>query len=136
MKTRRQSIESGKFVRILFAVSFIWFAAGLYLNSKDSSQIIAFIQIFLFSFLDLIFLLLLFWELFFEKNPKNTQRVNKIKVLFYAFFKLVCLVFLAITLKRLRNAPFAVHLMGISIVWVGPLISGIVMKSISKRNFN
>jgi hypothetical protein len=39
-------------------------------------------------------------------------------------------------LKRLRNAPATTHLMGTSIIWIGPLISGIIWKYFdnSKKN--
>lgn len=128
--------ESKKFVRILLAVSLIWFSMGILIHRSDLGQIVAFIQIFLFSFLDLVFLLLLFWNLFFIAPQLKTQRTNKIRIMVFGFFKLVCLAFLAITLKRLRNASVSTHLMGVSIIWIGPLISGLLMKYFPKLKNN
>ena len=117
-------------------VSTVWFLAGLLANSGTQEQVFAFIQIFLFSFLDIVFLTLLFWFLFFLKPEQKALRVNKLRIALFGFFKLVCLGFLAITLKRLRNAPATTHLMGTSIIWIGPLISGIIWKYFdnSKKN--
>jgi L-asparagine transporter-like permease len=124
--------ESKKFIKILLAVSLTWFVFGLLIHSKSEVQLVAFTQIFLFSILDLVFLLLLFWNLFFMDPNMKAQRINKIRIMLFGFFKLVCLAFLAITLKRLRNAPTSVHLMGVSIIWIGPLISGIYLKHFSR----
>jgi len=120
--------ESKKFIRILMAVSLVWLLLGIIIQSQNSHQIIEFIQIFLFTFLDLIFLLLLFWELFFTSPSANVRRANKVRIMLFGFFKLVCLLFLAITLKRLRNASALTLLMGIGFIWMGPLISGVLLK--------
>lgn len=120
--------ESKKFIKILLAVSLVWFALGVLVHANDEGQLVAFVQIFLFSFLDLVFLMLLFWNLFFMDPATKARRANKIRIMLFGFFKLVCLAFLAITLKRLRNAPTSVHLMGVSIIWIGPLISGLFLK--------
>lgn len=128
--------ESKRFVRILLLVSFLWFLLGVLLHLRQEGQVSAFIQIFLFSFLDLVFLSLLFWNLFFIAPVTRMQRVNKIRIMVFGFFKLVCLAFLAITLKRLRNASISAHLMGVSIIWIGPLISGLFLKYFSKLKNN
>jgi len=120
--------ESRKFIKIFLIVSLIWFVFGSIIHSSDQGQLVAFIQIFLFSFLDLIFLILLFWNIFFIIPEIRGRRSNKIRLMFFGFFKLVCLALLAITLKRLRNASASAHLMGVSIIWVGPLISGVCLK--------
>jgi hypothetical protein len=127
-----EPIESKKFIRILLWVSLIWLVLGIVLHWLLQEQVIAFIQIFLFSFLDLCFLLLIFWELFYAKNNDGLHRVNKARILVFLFFKLVCLGFLAITLKRLRNASFITHLMGVSIIWFGPWVAGLLMKHFNK----
>ncbi len=123
--------ESKRFVRVLLIISLLWLLLGVVVHANSEVQLVAFIQIFLFSFLDLIFLVLLFWNLFFMDPAQKTQRSNKIRILVFGFFKLVCLAFLAITLKRLRNASASSHLMGVSIIWIGPLISGIYLKYFS-----
>ena len=120
--------ESKRFIQIFLWVSLVWFVLGLALHASSSGQMVGFVQIFLFSFLDIVFLMLLFWNLFFQNTEQKAQRSNKIRIMFFGFFKLVCLFFLAITLKRLRNASASVHLMGVSIIWVGPLVSGMFLK--------
>lgn len=129
-------VESKKFIRILLLTSFLWFGLGIGIHWALKEQVLAFIQIFLFSFLDLVFLLLIFWALFFTNPHNGERRVNKVRILVFLFFKLVCLGFLAITLKRLRNASFITHLMGVSIVWIAPLISGLIMKHFNRLEKN
>ena len=82
-------------------------------------------QVFLFTSLDLIALIVLFWKLFFSRAAKG---VKKIDLFLWFSFKLVCLAFLAITLKRLTNAPFAATLLGVAFIGVGPLVAGIFSK--------
>jgi len=120
--------ESKKFVQLLLKVALVWFGIGALALIRSPDQIIVFTQIFLFSFLDLIFLLLLFWCLFFTQRELRMQRGNKIRIMVFSFFKLVCLAFLAITLKRLRNASVLTLVMGVGIIWIGPLISGVLLK--------
>ena len=55
--------ESKKFIRALLVISLLWFLLGVVVHANSEVQLVAFIQIFLFSFLDLIFLVLLFWTL-------------------------------------------------------------------------
>ena len=123
--------ESKKFVRIFLVVSLIWLIIGVTFQINSPTQIPAFIQIFLFSFLDIVFLMLLFWTLFFTEPAQRTHRNNKIRILLFGFFKLVCLAFLAITLKRLRNASVSTHIMGVAIIGIGPLIAGVFTKYLS-----
>jgi len=120
--------ESKKFVHILLKVAFVWFVICGFALLRTPDQIIVFTQIFLFSFLDLIFLLLLFWTLFFTPPELRMQRGNKIRIMVFSFFKLVCLLFLAITLKRLRNASALTLVLGVGFIWFGPLISGVLLK--------
>jgi L-asparagine transporter-like permease len=136
MNEVNKPVESKEFVRILALVSLIWLLIGSLVNSESVEQVLAFIQIFLFSFLDLVFLILLFWFLFFLTPEQKALRGNKVRIVLFGFFKLVCLAFLAITLKRLRNAPITTHLMGVSIIWIAPIISGICWKYLanSKKN--
>jgi len=136
MEEVNQPVQSRRFVRIFLSVSAAWLLLGVLANTGSTEQAFAFIQIFLFSFFDVVFLTLLFWFLFFLKPEQKALRVNKLRIALFGFFKLVCLGFLAITLKRLRNAPASTHLMGTSIIWIGPLISGIIWKYFgnSKKN--
>ena len=120
--------ESKKFVHILLKVALAWFSAGVVVQIHTPDQIIVFTQIFLFSFLDLIFILLLFWTLFFTPRELRMQRGNKIRIMLFSFFKLVCLISLAIVLKRFRNAPALTLVMGVGFMGIGPLISGVLLK--------
>lgn len=136
MKEVNQTEESLRFVRIFSVVSILWAIVGVAIHYPSIDHVLAFIQIFLFSFLDLAFLILLFWFVFFLKPEQKALRVNKVRIALFGFFKLVCLGFLAITLKRLRNAPTTTHLMGISIIWMGPLISGFIWKYFANSRKN
>lgn len=92
----------------------------------------AFGQAHFFTSLDLIALIVLFWKIFFSRAAKTAKKVD----LFLWFsFKLVCLVFLAITLKRLNNAPFVAVLLGIGFIGVGPIAAGILCKVIARDKF-
>jgi hypothetical protein len=136
MKEVNLTGESLRFVRIFMVVSAVWLLLGIAIHSSSLEHVLAFVQIFLFSFLDLAFLILLFWFVFFLKPEQKALRVNKLRIALFGFFKLVCLGFLAITLKRLRNAPTTTHLMGISIIWMGPLISGFIWKYFANSKEN
>lgn len=122
-----EPFESKKFIKVLLMVSGLWLASGMAIHANEPEQMFAFIQIFLFTFLDLVFLLLLFWKLFFTRSG------SKVQIMIFGFFKLVCLAFLAITLKRLRNASVSAVLMGVGFIWIGPLISGVCLKLFSKK---
>ncbi len=127
------SVESKKFVQILLGVGLVWMGLGVLLNADSFEQVLAFLQIYLFTALDLVFLMLLFWTLFFSRGDEKMRRSNKIRVMLFSFFKLVCLAFLAITLKRLRNASTSTLFMGVGFIWVGPLVSGLILKYISRK---
>lgn len=128
--------ESKKFIKTLIILSLAWLALGILVHFNSPEQVLAFMEIFLFSFLDLIFLILLFWVLFFDNADEKMRRTKLVRIMLFGFFKLVCLAFLAITLKRLRNASSSSQLMGISIIWIGPILSGVYLKSFSKFKNN
>ena len=117
------SLESQKFLKILGILALAWFGIGLFLCRRSDFDLSAFIQIFLYASLDLVFLILLFWKLFFTPAP---QRGRTLQVLVFFTFKLVCLGFLAITLKRLRNASLTAIIMGVGFVFVGPFLAGVI----------
>ena len=129
-------IESKKFVRICLWVGIVWFCLGFSYAYLSDDHVFAFIQIFLFSALDLVFIGLIFWELFFPKADKNNQQNRKIRIMIFAFFKLVCLGFLAITLKRLRNASVVTQVMGVSTIWIPPIISGLILSRLNSSKNN
>ena len=122
--------ESQLFIRCLGLMTLLWLVFGVALTHTDINALNAFFQVFLYTCLDLTFLILLFWKLFFTSSG---QRGRSLQILFFLTFKLVCLGLLAITLKRLRNAPISGILMGIVFIWVGPLVAGTVSRFLSRR---
>ena len=64
--------ESKRFIRILLSVALAWFSLGVISHLQSPEQIIVFTQNFLFSFLDVVFLLLLLvWNENAERNRKK-----------------------------------------------------------------
>ena len=117
--------QSKKFLGGLGLSAVFWFWLAALLTHSDPQDFSEFCQIYLFTCLDLIFLLLLFWTIFFSSI---TQSIKNVQISLFLTFKLVCLVFLAITLKRLRNAsPLAIG-MGIGFIGLGPLLAAVWMK--------
>ena len=117
--------ESKVFLKVLALMGLFWvLGAGAVLGLR-TPEMNSFLSAYLWVTLDLGFLILLFWNLFFSPYRGIVRNLQ----VFFAFtFKLVCLGFLAITLKRLRNDPqlpvvFAVLFMGF-----GPLLSAVVAK--------
>lgn len=123
--TEKLNQHSRRFMGYLLVAALGWALLGGLLHLTRIADLIGFIQIFLFTFLDLIFLILIFWKVFFAP-PEQSGRV--LQIVIFLFFKLVCLGFLAITLKRLRNAPLSVIFMGIGFIWIGPLIAGLLSR--------
>ena len=74
----------------------------------------------------LAFLIILFWQLFFSPY---TGLARKVQAFLSFTFKLVCLAFLAITLKRLRNDPHLPVALAVLFMGLGPLLSAIVAKT-------
>ena len=116
-------MESKAFLRFLSFVCLFWAALNVFLFRNEPESLKKFLQVFWAVLLDLGFLILLFWELFFAPKP-----VRRFQVFLYFTFKLVCLGFLAITLKRLRNDPPLPAAMAVLFMGVGPLLSGILAK--------
>jgi drug/metabolite transporter (DMT)-like permease len=116
-------MESKAFLRFLAFVCLFWAGLNVYIFRDEPGSLRAFLQIFWAVLLDLAFLILLFWELFFAPKP-----VRRFQVFLYFTFKLVCLGFLAITLKRLRNDPPLPAAMAVLFMGVGPLLSAILAK--------
>ena len=122
--------QNSRFGVFLVIAAVLWLALGCVLYLSRPADLIGFIQIFIFTFLDLVFLILIFKTVFFVPP---THGGRKMQILLFVFFKLVCLGFLAITLKRLRNAPISVILMGVEFIWIGPLIAGLLTRWRSRR---
>jgi hypothetical protein len=116
-------MESKVFLRFLSFVCLFWAALNVFLFRNEPENLKKFLQVFWAVLLDLGFLILLFWELFFAPKP-----VRRFQVFLYFTFKLVCLGFLAITLKRLRNDPPLPAAMAVLFMGVGPLLSGVLAK--------
>ena len=116
-------MESKVFLRFLSFACLFWVALNVFLFRNEPESLKKFLQVFWAVLLDLGFLILLFWELFFAPKP-----VRRFQVFLYFTFKLVCLGFLAITLKRLRNDPPLPAAMAVLFMGVGPLLSGVLAK--------
>jgi hypothetical protein len=123
--------NSKAFLRILSGVAFLWLLAGMAAFSNQPDSRSAFLQVYLLTLADLLFLILVFWTLFFTPS---TQRGKGLRALIFLTFKLVCLGFLAITLKRLRNAPDLGVLFGIGFMGLGPLISAAFYRILLKKH--
>jgi hypothetical protein len=119
--------ESKAFLRILGWIAVLWGLLGALLFGKQPSGLRVFLQVYQAVLLDLSCLILLFWELFFRANP-----VRKLRVAFYFTFKLVCLGFLAITLKRLRNEPPFPAAVAVLFMGLGPILSAVWLKRLEK----
>ena len=120
-----QNTESKAFLRILAWTAVLWGLFGATIFAQDR---MVFLRVYQAVLLDLSCLILLFWELFFRSKP-----IRKLRVLFYFTFKLVCLGFLAITLKRLRNDPSLPAAVAVLFMGLGPILSGIWMKREGKN---
>jgi hypothetical protein len=114
--------QSRLFLRNLSWTAMLWLLLGMAFTFSDPVALSAFFQVYFFTALDLVLLILLFWKLFFV--PKG-QRGRSIQLLIIFTFKLVCLGLLAITLKRLRNTPAHALALGVLFIWVGPMLAGL-----------
>jgi hypothetical protein len=114
--------QSRRFLQFLSYVAILWLGFGAFLTRSDSLAMSAFFQVFFVTTLDLIFLIVLFWKLFFSSQ---TPRGKAFQSFIFFTFKLVCLGILAITLKRLRNAPTYALVLGLLFIWVGPILAGV-----------
>ena len=123
--------KSKLFLRIISGVAGLWLLTGWMLYAGDPMARSAFLQVFLLTLADLLFLILVFWTLFFTPP---TRRDRALRALIFLTFKLVCLGFLAITLKRLRNAPDQAVLLGIGFMGFGPLISAAIYAAFLKKH--
>ena len=123
--------KSKLFLRIMSGVAFFWLVSGLGWFSSSPVARAVFLKVFLLTLADLLFLVLLFWTLFF---PPPTPRAKAFRAMIFLTFKLVCLGFLAITLKRLRNAPDQAVLFGIGFMGLGPLISAGIYGTFLKKH--
>jgi hypothetical protein len=117
---------SRRFFRLLMFFAIVWMLFGIFLHIQSSEAEAAFLELYLFTVLDLVFLLLIFWEaLFSNATTASAQRLRSVKISLFIVFKLVCLGLLVITLKRFRNAPFSSLFMGVAFIGVGPLMAGV-----------
>ena len=130
--TQPQTEKTRAFIRFLLMSAAAWLALGVFYFSSSERDLLAFIQLFVFSFLDLIFLILIFWQLFFASSitsvgPKKRTPKKMLQIMVFVTFKLVCLGFLAITLKRLQNdsqLSMGVIPFGVGFIGFGPLVAG------------
>ncbi|MBS1959299.1 MAG: hypothetical protein JST80_07510 [Bdellovibrionales bacterium] len=90
----------------------------------------AFFQIFFIACLDLLSIIMIVWKLIFSQKVKGWKSLD---ILLWFVFKLVCLAFLAITLKRLTNAPLAAILLGVGFMGAGPIIAKVFSKLVVRE---
>lgn len=103
----------------------IWTGLCIIFYWGKDLELIRFLCLFGLSLTDLAALLAMAWILFYSKMTKSVNTL----ILFILFtFKLVCLGFLAITLKRLGNATGTDLVLGVGFVGVGPLFSAFFAK--------
>jgi hypothetical protein len=112
---------SRSFIQKLSFLAILWLGLGLLVTRADSSAMSAFLQVYFVILLDLVFLILTFWNLFFGTASRGAKTLQG---MFFFTFKLVCLALLAITLKRLRNAPTYALALALLFIAVGPLVAG------------
>ncbi|NDG84695.1 MAG: hypothetical protein EBX52_06610 [Proteobacteria bacterium] len=117
--------ESKIFLRFLVLTGFAWIALAGALFGWNGSEFRSFLAAFWMVVLDLGVLIFLFWQLFFSSHQ---GLVRKMRVMIAFTFKLVCLAFLAITLKRLRNDPHFPVALAVLFMGAGPLLSAITAK--------
>ena len=117
--------ESKVFLRFLFLAALLWMGLAGIAFGIDGPEIRSFLSAFGAVGLDLAFLILLFWNLFFSPYQGLAR---KLQVFFSFTFKLVCLGFLAITLKRLRNDPHLPVALAVLFMGLGPLLSAVAAK--------
>ncbi len=115
-----KTTESKVFLRFLAFSGALWIGVALTGWGSEGPAIRAFFSAFRVVLLDLVFLILLFWQLFFGNRAGNRWKVRA--TLFFTF-KLVCLAFLAITLKRLRNDPELPVVFALLFMGAGPLLA-------------
>jgi hypothetical protein len=121
--------QSRRFFKFLMYFAIVWLFFGMILHRTSEEAEAAFLEVYLFALLDLIFLLLIFWKAFFSvATTPSAQRMRSIQISLFIVFKLVCLGLLVITLKRFRNAPFSSLLMGVAFTWVGPMTAGVISR--------
>jgi hypothetical protein len=117
--------ESKIFLRFLGVVALFWLGTGAILFRGDLAARGAFFLTFQAVILDFSALVLLFWTVFFSRSSGLAGKL--ITVLLFTF-KLVCLGFLAITLKRLRNDPHLPAAFAVSFMGIGPLLAGVAAR--------
>ncbi len=117
--------ESKAFLKVLALTGLAWLALGILLFRENPAATNAFVLCYQAVILDLAAIILLFWKLFFGRQDGVFAKFT----IFLIFtFKLVCLGFLAITLKRLRNDPHFPAALAVSFMGIGPLLAGVAAK--------
>ena len=119
-------VSPKEFFKALAFIGLVWLGGGTLYFWGESENLMNFVQLFVLTALDLVFLILIVVYLL-ESRQANTQ--NRLKILSYVTFKLVCLGFLAIKLKRLQSVPVGVLMLGIGFIGVGPGIAALFARN-------
>lgn len=119
------------FISSLAGFAILWSVISYVLLDKQygSEAADAFAKIFFIACLDLLAIVMIVWKLIFSQKVKTWKNLD---ILLWFVFKLVCLAFLAITLKRLMNAPLAAILLGVGFMGVGPIVAELFCKVIAR----
>jgi hypothetical protein len=117
--------ESKGFLIFLGLTALLWALGGAAVWGQNPEARGVFFRVFFWVLLDLGFLVFFFWRLFFAPVRSLLWRFQ---VGTSFTLKLVCLGFLAITLKELRNDPHLPAVAGILFLCVGPLVSALAVR--------
>lgn len=121
--------RGGVFLATLGGLAFLWAILAIAVIQKPE-EVREFLKIYFFTNLDIAVLIIIMWKLFFSQRTKTIWKVD---LVFWFVFKLVCWIFLAITLKRLTNANGKVLLFGVGFAGVGPIIAGLLTQLLEVR---
>ena len=117
-----KNLQSKTFLKVLATLAMIWILGGFFYFKADTIDQRAFLEVNLFTLLDLFAFVLMFWVIFF-KDLK--QGINRLIFILLLTFKLVCLALLAIVLKRLENKSALAAGAGIGIMGAGPILAAL-----------
>ena len=111
-----------KFLKIIVIEAVFWLTIGSLLCHWVGWAVVPYLWITGATVLGLIILMILVHLLVKSELPVGMRVAQFI---FFSFFKLVCLAFLAITLKRFQELSSIPTLIGVSFYWVAPVIAGL-----------
>lgn len=112
-----------KFILLIIVQAVLWAALGtaasvtLHWPLEPFLLLLAATTVSLFLLIRLIKILL---------DTRLSISMKLVQFILFSFFKLVCIVFLAITLKRFQELPYLALVVGASFYWMAPAIAGLL----------